>query len=92
MNMKLTRWVVFELVSGGDILHIHEDLIDWNRSILDDIHSPYEERYVFLINGTQYHACNITIEGRIEPAPETTPRAELSSREEYEKYSQRGGV
>lgn len=92
MNMKLTRWVVFELVPGGDILHIHEDLIDWNRSVLDDIYDPYEERYVFLINGTQYRARDITIEGRIEPAPETTPRAELSSREEYEKYGQRGGV
>lgn len=33
MSMKLTRWVVFELVPGGDILRIHEDLIDWNRSI-----------------------------------------------------------
>ncbi|ENC7538265.1 hypothetical protein ABK178_002741 [Salmonella enterica subsp. enterica serovar Brandenburg] len=92
MSMKLTRWVVFELVPGGDILHIHEDLINWDRSILDDIHDPYEERYVFLINGTQYRACNITIEGRIEPAPETTSRVEPSPREEYEKYGQWGGV
>ncbi|EOE5916055.1 hypothetical protein ACKKJR_001221 [Salmonella enterica subsp. enterica serovar Bareilly] len=92
MSMKLTRWVVFKLVPGGDILRIHEDLIDWNRSILDDIYTPHEERYVFLINGTQYRACNIAIEGNIEPAPETTPRVEPSPREEYEKYGQWGGV
>lgn len=92
MSMKLTRWVVFKLVPGGDILRIHEDLIDWNRSVLDDIYTPHEERYVFLINGAQYCACNIAIEGSIEPAPETTPRVEPSPREEYEKYSQWGGV
>ncbi|EHD0027061.1 hypothetical protein JYY64_003779 [Salmonella enterica subsp. houtenae serovar 50:g,z51:-] len=92
MNMKLTRWVVFELVPGGDILRIHEDLIDWNRSVLDDIYTPHEERYVFLINGVQYRACNIAIEGSIEPAPETTPRVEPSPHEEYEKYGQWGGV
>ncbi|WP_430489414.1 hypothetical protein ACQR7C_06970 [Salmonella enterica] len=80
MNMKLTRWVALELVPGGDVLHIHEDLIDWNRSTLDDIDTPYEERYVFLINGTQYRACNITIEKRIEPVPEAG------------QYGQRGGV
>ncbi|ECJ2224263.1 hypothetical protein FNS94_21020 [Salmonella enterica] len=89
MSMKLTRWVVFKLVPGGDILRIHEDLIDWNRSVLDDIYTPHEERYVFLINGAQYCACNIAIEGSIEPAPETTPRVEPSPRE---KYSQWGGV
>lgn len=92
MSMKLTRWVVFELMPGGEILRIHEDLIDWNRSVLDDIYTPHEERYVFLISGAQYRACNIAIEGSIEPVPETTPRVEPSSREEYEKYGQWGGV
>ncbi|HAT1683820.1 TPA: hypothetical protein I8Y21_004577 [Klebsiella oxytoca] len=86
MSMKLTRWVVFELVPGGDILRIHEDLIDWNRTNLDNICSPYEERYVFLITGTQYRASNITIEGIIEPVPEP------ALREECEQYGQRGGV
>ncbi|ELE1936838.1 hypothetical protein RDB90_005469 [Salmonella enterica] len=59
---------------------------------MDDIYTPHEERYVFLINGAQYRACNIAIEGSIEPAPETTPRVELSPHEEYEKYGQWGGV
>lgn len=61
--------ILFERVATGEYYRIREHHIDPDRSLLDNITSPDDERFIHLTDGTQLRARNIRREVTIEPTP-----------------------
>ncbi len=59
--------ILCENVVTGDQLRIRERHINPDRSLLDNITGPDDERFIFLTDGTQLRARNIRREITIEP-------------------------
>ncbi|EKN7215292.1 hypothetical protein PX023_005027, partial [Salmonella enterica] len=54
-------------VATGDQCRIRERHINPDRSLLDNITGPDDERFIFLTDGTQLRARNIRREITLEP-------------------------
>ncbi|EBV5086620.1 hypothetical protein DO659_25725 [Salmonella enterica subsp. enterica serovar Minnesota] len=63
--------ILCENVATGDQCRIRERHINPDRSLLDNISGPDDERFIYLTDGTQLRARNIRREITIEPTPYT---------------------
>lgn len=61
--------ILFERVATGEHCRIREHHINPDRSLLDNITSPDDERIIFLTDDSQIRARNIRREVTIEPTP-----------------------
>ncbi|EEI2375730.1 hypothetical protein GXR12_000101 [Salmonella enterica] len=59
--------ILCENVATGDQCRIRERHINSDRSLLDNITGPDDERFIFLTDGTQLRARNIRREITLEP-------------------------
>ncbi|EHM9714361.1 hypothetical protein KF397_002280 [Salmonella enterica subsp. enterica serovar Oranienburg] len=59
--------ILCENVATGDQCRIRERHINPDRSLLDNITGPDDERFIFLTDGTQLRARNIRREITLEP-------------------------
>lgn len=59
--------ILCENVATGDQCRIRERHINPDRSLLDNITGPDDERFIFLTDGTQLRARNIRSEITLEP-------------------------
>lgn len=59
--------ILFESVASGDQYRVRERHINPDRSLLDNITGPDDERLIFLTDGTQIRARNIRREITVEP-------------------------
>ncbi|EKZ2069579.1 hypothetical protein REI38_003778, partial [Salmonella enterica] len=59
--------ILCENVATGDQCRIRERHINPDRSLLDNITGPDDERFIFLADGTQLRARNIRREITLEP-------------------------
>ncbi|EOV1753534.1 hypothetical protein ACOESC_001023 [Salmonella enterica] len=63
--------ILCENVANGNQCCIRERHINPDRSLLDNITGPDDERIIFLTDGSQIRARNIRREITIEPTPYT---------------------
>ncbi|HBA9511428.1 TPA: hypothetical protein J1413_001349 [Escherichia coli] len=66
-----TICILCENTVTGDQYRIRERHINPDRSLLDNITGPDDERLIWLIDGTQLRVRNIRREITIEPSPFT---------------------
>ncbi|WP_430488198.1 hypothetical protein ACQR7C_15605 [Salmonella enterica] len=61
--------ILRENAATGDLYRIRQRHINPDRSLLDNITGPGDERYIWLTDGTQLHVRNIRRETTLEPTP-----------------------
>ncbi|EGI2037002.1 hypothetical protein IF599_004820 [Salmonella enterica] len=59
--------ILCENATTGDLCRIRQHHINPDRSLLDNITGPDDERYIWLTDGTQLRARNIRREITLEP-------------------------
>ncbi|EDZ5187166.1 hypothetical protein GOF53_21300 [Salmonella enterica] len=92
--MKKITCILFEWVMQPGVQHcVPEDLVDLNRSVIESITSPSEERAIYLADGTMYRARNIrmgyvhTLSDCPSPTP-TTPASLLLAADDLSTYAE----
>ena len=79
--MKKITCILFEWVMQPGVQHcVPEDLVDPNRSVIESIAGPSDERAIYMTDGTMYRARNIRM-GYIHTAsdyPSSTPTSPAS--------------
>ncbi|EFO9570589.1 hypothetical protein HPR01_002333 [Salmonella enterica] len=61
--------ILCENAKTGDLYRIRLHHINPDRSLLDNITGPDDERYIWLTDGTQLHVRNIRRETMLESTP-----------------------
>ncbi|ECP0307299.1 hypothetical protein F7T04_01870 [Salmonella enterica] len=61
--------ILCENATTGDLYRIRQRHINPDRSLLDNITGPDDERYIWLTDGTQLHVRNIRRETMLESTP-----------------------
>ncbi|EGI2036991.1 hypothetical protein IF599_004808 [Salmonella enterica] len=61
--------ILCENATTGDLYRIRQRHINPDRSLLDNITGPDDERYIWLTDGTQLHVRNIRRETILESTP-----------------------
>lgn len=62
-------YILCENAKTGDLYRIRQHHINPDRSLLDNITGPEDERYIWLTDGTQLHVRNIRRETKLESTP-----------------------